>query len=244
MLHPVVAALSWNPQVKGALIVLVAVLILCGSVYFILATNTGARLGFLLAGAGLMGWIAILGVVWTVYGIGLKGTAPSWVVLTTVQGDVGRATKAELSGFPKGWKALKLDNPETAEAQAAGDAVLAPPPSEGKKGLFKSSTDYVPVAAYDRGGEKYFLTLKHRPHYLLLQVQAVTRSTPVPGQPPVVKPDPSAPVVSLLFERNLGSLRKPPAVVMTSSLLLFGLLAWVLHVRDKEIMRRREAVET
>ena len=45
MLHPVLAALSWNPQIKGALIVLTAVLILCGSVYLILSTNTGAAAG-------------------------------------------------------------------------------------------------------------------------------------------------------------------------------------------------------
>jgi hypothetical protein len=243
MLHPVLAALSWNPQIKGALIVLTAVLILCGSVYLILSTNTGARLGFLLAAAGLAGWMAVMGIVWTVYGIGLKGKEPHWVVLAAVQGDVGRATEAELAGFPRGWKPIKLDSPETAEAQAAADVVLAPPPAEGKKGIFKSSTDYAPVAAYERGGEKYLFTLRHRPHYVMLQVQAVVR-TLTPGQPPVVHPDSGAPVVSILLERNLGSIRKPPAVVMTSSLLLFGLLAWVLHERDKEIMRAREGADT
>ena len=117
MLHPVLAALSWNPQIKGALIVLTAVLILCGSVYLILSTNTGARLGFLIAAAGLAGWMAVMGIVWTVYGIGLKGTAPAWEIVAVVQGDVGRAAQAELAGFPKGWKPLKLDSPETAEAQ-------------------------------------------------------------------------------------------------------------------------------
>ena len=43
-----------------------------------------------------------------------------------------------------------------------------------------------------------------------------------------------------LLERNLGSIRRPPATVMVSSILLFALLAWVLHDRDKEVMRRRE----
>lgn len=242
MLHLVVAALSWDPQIKGALIVLTAVLILCGSVYLILSTNTGARLGFLLAAAGLAGWMAVMGIVWTVYGIGLKGKDPHWVVMAVVQGDVGRATQAELAGFPRGWNPIKLDNPETAEAQAAADVDLAPPPTEGKKGIFKSSMDYAPVAAYERGGEKYLLTLRHRPHYVVLQVQGVVR-TVTPGQPPVVRPDTNAPVVSTLLERNLGSIRKPPAVVMTSSLLLFGLLAWVLHERDKEIMRAREGAD-
>jgi hypothetical protein len=31
---------------------------------------------------------------------------------------------------------------------------------------------------------------------------------------------------------------------MVSSLLLFGLLAWVLHERDKEIVRAREGVDS
>jgi hypothetical protein len=175
ILDTVVAALVWDPQIKGGLIIFAAVLILCGSVYMILATNTGARLGFLLAATGLAGWMVIMGIVWATYGIGLKGREPRWKVLTIVQGDVGKAKTAALAGFPRRWTALRLDNPETAEAQAAADAVLVPPADSGKQGLFKSTTDYQPVAAYERGGEDYFVTLRHKPHFLLLQVQAVVR---------------------------------------------------------------------
>ena len=52
---------------------LVAVLILPGSVYLLLATNMGARVGFLLAVAGLTGWIAVLASRGMVYGIGHQG---------------------------------------------------------------------------------------------------------------------------------------------------------------------------
>jgi hypothetical protein len=240
ILDTIVAALSWDPQVKGGLIIFGSVMILCGSVYLILATNTGARLGFLLAATGLAGWMLIMGIVWATYGIGLKGREPHWKVKTTVQGDVGKARAAELEAFPNGWKALKLDDPETAEAQAAVDAALVPPADSGQQGLFKSTTDYQAVAAYDLGGEKYFLTLRHKPHFFVLQVQGVVRETPVPGQPPRVRPDPGAPVVSTLLVRDLGSLRVPGAVVMVSSLILFVLLVWVLHTRDKEIMARAQ----
>ena len=72
-----VAALSWNPQVRGALYVLIAVVILPGSSYLLLSTNVGARLGFQLAAAGLCAWMVVLGLVWWVYGIGLKGPARS-----------------------------------------------------------------------------------------------------------------------------------------------------------------------
>ena len=42
-------ALTWAPGFKGVLTVAVAVIILCGSIALILSTNSGARLGFLIA---------------------------------------------------------------------------------------------------------------------------------------------------------------------------------------------------
>ena len=62
--------LAWDPTIRGVLVVVTAVVVLSGSVYLLLATNTGARLGFLIAAAGLFGWMTIMGVVWWLYGIG------------------------------------------------------------------------------------------------------------------------------------------------------------------------------
>ena len=42
-------AIGWKPELRGILIVIIAVVVLCGSIYLILATNLGARLGFLVA---------------------------------------------------------------------------------------------------------------------------------------------------------------------------------------------------
>ena len=41
----------------------VGIVVLCGSVYLLLGTNLGARLGFLVAMAGLFGWLTLLGSV-------------------------------------------------------------------------------------------------------------------------------------------------------------------------------------
>ena len=71
----VLAAITWSPGFRGILVVAVGVLVLMGSVYLLLATNTGARLGFLLALTGLMGWMTIMGLVWSMYGIGKQGPA-------------------------------------------------------------------------------------------------------------------------------------------------------------------------
>ena len=76
----VLAAISWDPGFRGILVVAVGVLVLIGSVYLILATNSGFRLGFLLTLTGLMGWMTIMGVTWSIYGIGKQGATPSWVV--------------------------------------------------------------------------------------------------------------------------------------------------------------------
>jgi len=74
----VLAGITWDPFIRGVLIITVAVLVLPGSVYLILATDTGARVGFMIAMAGLFGWIFIMAVVWAVFGIGDVGRAASW----------------------------------------------------------------------------------------------------------------------------------------------------------------------
>lgn len=72
------AAIAFDPAIRGVLVVMVGVGVLIGSVYLLLATNTGARLGFLLAMAGLTGWLFSMGIFWWIYGIGMVGRAPSW----------------------------------------------------------------------------------------------------------------------------------------------------------------------
>src|SRR5688572_33313941 len=71
-------AINWEPELRGVLIVIIGTAVLMGSVYLILGTNLGARLGFLVALSGLAGWMALMGGIWWVYGIGLKGPEPSW----------------------------------------------------------------------------------------------------------------------------------------------------------------------
>lgn len=83
------AALSWDPGFRGILTVAVAVAILCGSVFIILATNNGARLGFLLALTGFCGWMFVMGIIWSMYGIGWKGSAPTWKVVDVVRSEPG-----------------------------------------------------------------------------------------------------------------------------------------------------------
>ncbi len=75
----IIAALGWDPEIRGALTVVLAVTVLMGSVWLILVTNTGIRLGTLLALAGFFGWMVLMGTLWWIYGIGYVGNSPKWV---------------------------------------------------------------------------------------------------------------------------------------------------------------------
>ena len=99
-MHTLAFSLTWEPQLHGILVVTLAVVLLPGTVYLLLATNLGTRVGFLLAIAAFFGWLSIMGIVWTVYGIGLKGTANSWKVKEVVAGDVSRSANPVLDGVP------------------------------------------------------------------------------------------------------------------------------------------------
>ena len=73
-----VLAIGWQPELRGILITIIAVVTFCGSCYFLLSTNLGARLGFLVAFAALAGWIFLMGATWWTYGKGLLGPDASW----------------------------------------------------------------------------------------------------------------------------------------------------------------------
>ena len=66
-------AVSWEPELRGYVVVIIAAVVLIGGSYLVVGTNLGARLGFLVVLAGLFGWMAAMGVIWWTYGIGLTG---------------------------------------------------------------------------------------------------------------------------------------------------------------------------
>ena len=247
------AGISWEPNIRGALVVLTAFVLLPGTVYMVLATDTGARLGLLLALTGLFGWMSIMGVTWWVYGIGLKGPAPEWKAKEVVEGSLANARAPEAARFPSGWRQLPLEDPQTTEALAAADPILVPPAGQPGRKYFEPG-GYVTVGAFSTGGERYgpfhLLNFRpfnvfHEPHLLVLQMQRSFTPPALPGQAAAApRPDPNAPVVSVILVRDLGAVRREPALVAVSSLALFAVCASALHRRDKEAMKARAEVTT
>ena len=90
--------LEWDPHVRGFLAVLAGFVVWMGSIWLIVSSNSGVRLGTLLSLAGLFGWLAIMGSIWWIYGIGWVGDAPIWEEVEIVEGtdDEGHLTFAAL----------------------------------------------------------------------------------------------------------------------------------------------------
>ena len=77
----ILAAIAFDPAIRGVLVVATGVGVLIGSIYLIVSTNVGFRQGLLITVAALSGWCMTMGAVWTIYGIGLRGEDPSWIDL-------------------------------------------------------------------------------------------------------------------------------------------------------------------
>jgi hypothetical protein len=118
-MHTVLGAISWDPGFRGILVVTVGILVLMGSVYLLLATNTGARLGFLLALTALFGWMTIMGLTWSIYGIGKKGPDPKWVVKEINFGDLRQSQLDVVRNVPE------PDELPTAQSFLDADPALA-----------------------------------------------------------------------------------------------------------------------
>jgi hypothetical protein len=260
----ILAGLTWDPQIRGAGILIAAILILPGSIYLLLATNLGARMGFLVAVAGLAGWMGVMAVLWMVYGIGLKGRAPSWKPREVVTGDINASTIATVDGFPRGWTALPGDSPELADAQAAVDKLLVKPsgpPVHGQEGpdeeltkkfppLFTSTEDYVRIAGFRKGGDNHLFKIgdhrvffRHSPHWDIIQLRPALEQPDLGGTPAARVPDVRQPVISVIMVRDLGSVRFPPFVIALSSFIIFGIVCNALHRRDKEIWAKQAEAE-
>jgi len=91
------AGLAFNPGIRGILVVAVGVAVLMGSVYILLATNTGSRLGMLIALTGLFGWLTVLTLFWWISppAIGPRGNNASWTPVEVVVND-GSVAKTEV----------------------------------------------------------------------------------------------------------------------------------------------------
>ncbi len=298
-MHPLnlLAGIAYDPTIRGFLVVIVAIVVLMGSVYLLLGTNTGGRLGFLLALTGLFGWMTIMGIIWWMNGIGMQGAAPSWKVVEYNAGNTNAAVTEkvrdlDLSTLPQGpdgvdyeqiaklfdenpaafndlehklekdtggWRLLPASDAARNEAEATVAGAL--PNCKTCNFGIQAASDYTVLGAFEVGGKKglpenpnrwdrittkleSMVTIKNPKHYAVVQVQKVVPQEAKPGEaPPTPKADVNQPIISVVLIRDIGDLRFPPAMVTISSGLIFALLCWILHQRERILEANLAAAE-
>ncbi|MEZ5215111.1 MAG: hypothetical protein R2715_00640 [Ilumatobacteraceae bacterium] len=241
-----ILALSWKPELRGIIVVMIGFVVLCGSVYLIVGSNVGARLGFLVAASGLVGWLFVMGVIWWIYGIGLKGREPSWKPADPVaivnDGDLVSAGILN-TGDPlqEGYVRLADEDPKRGQAVASADEILQ------STDTFAAG-EYTALAVYDKGGERYpklgdsidFLAFRHKPRYALVEVQPVIPVLTEPGRAPLTPAiDASQPKTYVLMIRDLGSRRQPSIVLTIGSGIILAILCWLMNRRDDLVVANR-----
>ena len=253
---------TWYPTILGILVVVFAVGLFCGSAYLLLATNLGARLGFLVAFTALAGFMVLLTSLWLITASPLntiKGRIPSWKAVELVT-DPTKAETAEVRDIEENGR--KVGAVEAANVKAAADENLVKVealPSEGQKAQelanaqayaqFDNVTQFKVLATYETGGSKpnpLDFELTHTPLYAVVQFCQVIEPDPIEFPFGVTPPEPECDNDAdaagfLVLERDLGSLRVPPLVAFIASVLLFGLGLVALHWRERDEQEAEKA---
>jgi hypothetical protein len=228
-------------RLRGYFIVVFAVGLFCGSIYLLLATNVGARLGFLIASASLSGFLMLLGLIWFTNLTplnALHGPPPHWTVEEVVdnpaQAKTEKTRTIEKDGVP-------VELAAQGEIKATVDAAVTA--EGGTFKLFNAATDYVVVNVEKVGGgsESFF---RHRPLFSVMAIQAAKKVETLPGAaPPPPAADPAKPVKYVVLQRNLGAMRQPPLVMSTAFGLLFALSIYLMHSMERAEQKAAAGLE-
>lgn len=124
------AAIGFDPEIRGILVVAAGAIVLFGSIWMILATNSGVRLASLIALAGFFGWMVIMGAFWWIRGIGYVGDSVSWQVLDYNRGDLSQSSVERAHELPEGveiaGKGFELAQANAADVEELQEFVLVP----------------------------------------------------------------------------------------------------------------------
>ncbi len=232
-------------QLRGYGVAVFSVGLFCGSIYLLLATDLGGRLGFMVAFTAVTGFLMLLALIWFTNFTplnALHGPPPTWKVKEVVDdpADAAITNVREIEA-----KGVKLSEAEQGEIKASVDAAVTAENSPYL--LYTTATDYVVVNAERIGGGKSGpLGLMHKPLHAVMSIVDKKQVEPVPGQaPPPAEADPAAKPHYVVLERDLGALRQPPLFMATGFAILFGIALFASHKaeRAKQLEERKGQLE-
>lgn len=244
----------WSPTILGLLVVVSAVGLFCGSVYLLLGTNVGARLGFLISAACLTGFTTLLTLIWLTTSTPLNsphGRQPEWklkeVVSIPAESGFGEVQAVYDDGEQIGDDTLATIRP----AVDAGLVKAEPAPGEeaAEQPFARFSTASAFLTGSDRGMSAWRLgggsknVFWHEPAYAVVQFcPAAPAPADLSGVPPDPTCAPGAPAQLAVLLRDLGSLRLTPFMYFLGSSVLFALSLLGLHWRERDERARAAAV--
>jgi hypothetical protein len=242
----------WDPTILGVLTVLSAVGLFCGSVYLLLSTNLGARLGFLVAGACLTGFLVLLSGLWITTATPLnspKGRPAAWKTVAVVDSPKDSKIDAVKTIASKG-KKQTIDDLAQLRPAVEGALVKKNTPANQEApsqplATFAVSTnlltDFDGFQTYVVGGETKNL-LWHKNKYAAVEFCSKLQVEVAPGEkPPLPVCDPLVAKKYAILQRDYGSIRQPPWVYFGFSVVLFGLFLLGLHWYELDSREREKA---
>jgi len=261
----------WNPTIIGVLTVLAAVGLFCGSVYLLLGTNLGGRLGFLVAIAGLSGFMVLLTTLWlTTPGSATgnsdldppHGPLAAWKVVEVV--NVPSSSKiaavrtiADKGKHVSGAECTSKEPPKLCDlltsVKPAIDLALVPaapvagqtPPAQPFATIkaISGSTDY--LVGFD-GSTTYLVGGTDHNFFWHTPKYAVVEiciARKDANGNNVIPPtcDPLQPTQFAVLKYDYGSIRLPVVSYWLASLVIFGLSLLGLHWWEKDERARKRA---
>lgn len=180
---------------------------------------------------------------------------------TPTMGDIVTADPAvadQLKSKLNGWRLVATSNPVSGDASATAASYLS---TEGFQGTKLTSSGFIVGTVFDQGGKParksdavfdrvtnraqklgMWFTADNPAHYAVVQVRLTVPQVTLDGQaPPRPVADPNQPVINILMVRDLGATRLPGTAGMIFSGIVFAILAYQLHRRDKIGMANRAA---
>jgi uncharacterized membrane protein (DUF106 family) len=246
----------WYPTILGVLVVVAAIALFIGSIYLLLGTNLGARLGFLVTFTCLMGFMLVLSILWLTTASPLespKGRVASWSVVENVT-DITKAKTEAVRDIAK--KENKASQTDASNVLAAVDAALITKvstptvkvtPNDNRFAKFDDVTQFMVLQTYTIGGSDpqfWKGEVNHSTKYAVVEyckTATQEQTFGLPPLPPECASGADAQRGFVVAKFDYGTLRLPPFVVIVITAILFGLGLLLLHWREKDQMELEKA---
>jgi uncharacterized membrane protein (DUF106 family) len=246
----------WYPTILGVLVVVAAIALFIGSIYLLLGTNLGARLGFLVTFTCLMGFMLVLSILWLTTASPLespKGRVASWSVVENVT-DITKAKTDAVRDIAK--KENKASQTDASNVLASVDAALirkvSTPtvtytPNDNRFAKFDDVTQFMVLQTYTIGGSDpqfWKGEVNHSTKYAVVEyckTATQEQTFGLPPLPPECASGADAQRGFVVAKFDYGTLRLPPFVVIVITAILFGLGLLLLHWREKDQMELEKA---